>query len=160
MKYRMTYLANTFTRSLGEYHVLVILISKIWIPSTQTNSPRSFMIIASPTRCYISDNHPTSFPMIRILSNRGWANTTTPSCSIIYAQSTSLNCENPEDFTVSLNLIFHEWDAAQVHEWTIAERKSISLVHPENESQGTTLKMRSSRFPLKNEVLTSIFQIS
>ena len=159
MKFRMTYLANTFTRSLGEYHVLVIRISKIWIPSTQTNSPRSFMTIASPTRCYISDNHPTSFPMIRILSNRGWANTTKPLCSIIYTQSTSPNCENLEDFTVSLNLIFHEWDIAKVHEWTVAERKPNSLVHPEKESQDTTFKMHSSRFPLKNEVLTSIFQI-
>ena len=159
MKYRMTYLTNTFTRSLGECHVLVIRISKIWIPSTQTNSPGSFMTIALPTSRYISDNHPTSFLMIRTLSNRGRVNTTKLLWSIIYTQSTSHNCENLKDFTVSLNLTFHEWDTAKVHEWTVAECKPNSLVHPEKESQDTTSKMRSSRFPLKNEVLTSIFQI-
>ena len=65
-------------------------------------------------------------------------NTTLPLCSIIYTHGMSPNYENLEGFTISLNITFHERDTAQVHEWTFADRKPISLIHPENESQATT----------------------
>ena len=120
----------------------------------------SWQTALSTRLSHLKKKYPTSFQMSRTPSSQRTRSTTIPLCRIEYAQGTSTNCENLQDFTVSSNPIFYEWDDC-TSPWMDFRR---SQTYPSRsfwaQVSNHYTKACSLRFPSKDEALTRISQIS